>query len=115
MNVGFIQLQGLLLHHSDAHLHTRLAQMIKTAAGNFRVWVFDGSDHAFDARLNQRVGAGRGAALMSVRLKRDVGSSATCFLSRSFERNRFGMLDFIVEIKPLTDYVSGGVDNDGAD
>ena len=56
-----------------------------------RVAVLDGADHAGDAGGDQRLGAGRGAAVMGAGLERDIGGGAARQLPGLGQRQGFGM------------------------
>src|ERR1051326_6883926 len=77
--------------------------MIKTAAGDFRIWIFDRCNYAFDACLNQRVSARCSAALVRVRFERYVRSSTARSFAGLLKRDRLRVFDLIVKIEPFAD------------
>src|SRR6185369_2249432 len=52
---------------------------------------------------------------MCMRFERNISGAAAGLLARLFKRNRFGMFDFVVDVKPLTHYVAVSVGDHGAD
>ena len=68
-----------------------------------------------NARRDQRVRAGRGAAVMGVGFEVDVERAAAGFAAGGFESEDFGVLDTSVGIRSRADDVALGVGNDRAD
>ena len=108
MDEGFVQLRGLARAYSDATstVTAGVVQAAESLAGNWRIGIFHGGDHARHARLHQRVGAGRRAALMRARLQRDVERRAARLLAGLFERENLGVLGLRVGVEPAADYLA---------
>jgi hypothetical protein len=77
----------------------RAAKMRQPFARDLRVRVFNGRYYALDSGLYESVRAGRRAAMMCVRLKRNVSSPAPCALARLFKLERIRVLDALVKIE----------------
>ena len=115
MNVRFVQLRSFTGHQTGANHDARFAQVSKAPARNLRIWIFSGRYHAPNSCFDQGLCAWRGAPLMSMRLERNVGSTAPRLFARQFEGQRLCMLNLIVNIKALTDDLSATVDDNRAD
>src|SRR5438105_202026 len=72
MDVCFIQSRRFVSQQTCADFNAGLAQMRKAATGDFRIGIFYRRDETFDSDFDQSVSARRGAAMMSMRLKRNV-------------------------------------------
>ena len=77
----------------DAALYhdTRCAQHVSAFAINARVGVRDGHDHPFDARVDQRLCAGRCLPVVGAGFQRDIGRGPACCRSRPRQCFGFGM------------------------
>src|SRR4051794_23215102 len=85
----FVQAPRFLYEASDFYLHPGGAELLESPAAYFRIGIGHGGNYAMDARLDQRVRAGRGASLMSMRFEIDVERSAArlrtcCFQGEDF-------------------------------
>ena len=65
--------------------------------------------------LYQSVGARRRAAMMRVRLKRDVSGCAARTPASRFERQSFGVLQMLVKIKTFANNLARRVNNHATD
>src|SRR5260370_13330862 len=88
--------------------------MRKATSRDFRIRIFDRRDDAFDSRFDQRVSAGRSAALMRMWLKRNICGSSASLFDRSLERQSFSVLNLIVKIVTFAYDFSFVVDYDSA-
>ena len=70
---------------------TRRAQALETASVDLRIRVADGAHDARDTRRDERIGAGRLAAVMAAGLERDVGGGALDRLHAGVEREALGV------------------------
>jgi hypothetical protein len=89
--------------------------MSKTTARHFRIWIFDGSYETFDSGFDQSFGARLCAALVRVRLERNISRSPACAFACLLERSGFGVLDLIEEVKALADNFTHRINNHRAD
>src|SRR5438132_10045399 len=111
MNVRFVQLRSFTGHQTGANHDARFAQVSKAPARNLRIWIFNGRYHAPNSCFDQGLCAWRGAPLMSMRLERNVDSTATSFFPRQLECQRLCMLNSIVNIEALANSFSGCIDD----
>ena len=84
-------------------VNTRRLQAGDALSGNERVGVAAGDDDAGDASGNQRVGTGRGAALMRAGFEADVGGGATGGGARFAQGVRFGVRLTGADVKAFAD------------
>ena len=85
------------------NVNARRLQAGDALSGNERVGVAAGDDDAGDTGGNQRVGTGRGAALMRAGFEADVGGSATCSGARFAQGVRFGVRLTGADVKAFAD------------
>src|SRR5438105_6151346 len=95
VNVSFVQLHGFIGQHSRANFDSRLAKMCKAAAGNLWVRIFDRRGHSFDSSFDQRIGAGRRTAVMSVRFTRDISKGVSRAFPGLLQCEGLGMLHLL--------------------
>lgn len=91
---------------SGNDLDACIAQSLETFAGNVRVRIFDRAHYAHYTGIDQRVRARRRAALMVVRLERNVGSSAFRPVTSLFESDRLGMDHSVVGVRSFPNHVT---------
>src|SRR5437870_8677939 len=111
MDVRFIQLRSFTSHQAGANHDARFAQVSKAPARNLRIWIFNGRYYAPNSCFDQGLCARRGAPLMSMRLERNVDSTATRFFARQFECQRLCMLNLIVNIEAFANNFSVRIDD----
>src|SRR5579862_8745529 len=101
---GFIQAASLLFQATDLNLYTGRAELFESLPADFRIRIGHGRDHATYSGRDERIRAGRRAALMSVGLKVDIERGSTSFRTGRFEGKNFGMLHAVVGVGSGSDY-----------
>ena len=76
VQIFFIQLPRLARQQAYSHVNARGTQMGKTFAAHFWIWIFNGRYDSTDAGIYQGVSARWRAAVMRMRLKRDISGCA---------------------------------------
>ncbi len=99
-----VKCQRLFLEQAHRHLDASIAQQGNSPAGDLRVGVLHGHHHPRHAGLDQRQGAGTGAALVGAGLQGHVGSGAAGGVSRHAQRVDLGMRLTGPLVPALTDY-----------
>jgi hypothetical protein len=116
---AFVEAAGFSLAGSDRDFDFRGVERFKAAAGNGGVGVDGCGDDTAEARLNERVGAGRRAAGDVAGLEGDVGSATVdavaCVRCRLAEGDDLGVIEEIVLVPALSDDLAGAIENDAAD
>ena len=77
------------------------SQMVETLSRDFWIGIFNWCDYASNARVDERVGARRRAAVVRMRLERNVGCRASRAAAGLLKRVSFGVLEFLVNDKIL--------------
>ena len=95
-------------------VNTRRLQVGDALSGNERVGVAAGDDDAGDASGNQRVGTGRGAALMRAGFKADIGGGAASLFACLPQGMYFGVRLARADVKAFADDLAA-FDDDAAD
>src|SRR6266446_3418349 len=99
VQILFIQLPRFASQQAYGHVNARGPQMRKAFARHFWIWIFNGRYDSTDAGIYQGVSAGRRAAVMCMRLKRDISGCATRALAGLFERVRFSVCQVFINVK----------------
>ena len=86
-----IEFARFAFQQAGLHLDPGQRKQLQAAPGHLRVRVAHRGDHACDAGIDQRVGAGRCAAMMAARLQRDIGGGALCPRAGGTQGVHFGV------------------------
>src|SRR5579872_334647 len=70
---------------------SRSTQMLEAAAGNGRIRILHGCDHALDACQNQRIGAWSRASLVATRLEVYVERRAACSVTLRYRAHMLSL------------------------
>ena len=98
---GFVEVAGLLFEDAESDVDVGRTEAGDALAADTGVWVLRGDDAAGDSGFDERVGAGRGAAMVTAGFERDVGrctlsgdSSGGCLL----EGGDLGVIEVCVDV-----------------
>src|SRR5437879_543618 len=106
VNESLVQFPGLLSELTgDFYLYSGCAQLAKALAGNQRIWILHGRNHAPHARSNERVDAGPGTSFVSTRLQIDVEHCIASLRTRLLKRMNFCVLKILVPVKSAAYHV----------
>jgi hypothetical protein len=99
VNIFFVEARSFARKKAGLDFQSGATKMREASTGDLRVRVFYGRDYALYSCFYQGVSARGSAAMMSVRLKRNISGAAARTLSSFFERYRFGVLQSFIKIK----------------
>jgi hypothetical protein len=115
---AFVEAAGFGLTYSYSRFQARPTQVVKAVTGDRDVGIDGGGDHAAQARVNQRLGAGAGAAGVVAGLKGNVGGAAaqslTGVLLGDFEGCNFGVIPQVVLVPAFASYLSRAIEENAA-
>src|SRR5262245_20896261 len=95
----FLVLSSCFIRENSCNdLDARVSQSLKALPGHDRVGIFYRTNDALYPGIDQRLGAGRRAAAVMMRLERNVGSAAFCAFAGVFKCDLLGMDDVVVDI-----------------
>lgn len=94
---------GFVCKDACDDLDTDGAEPFKTTSRDQRIGILDRANNPCNARIYQSVGARRRAALMVVRLERDISSTALRTPTGLLKRDDLGVCYVIVNVCALTD------------
>ena len=100
---GFIQSVRVFLEDAGLGLNARGVEALDAATGDFRIRILHCGDNSREARGDDGVGAGAGAAFVAAGLETDVQRRAARFFARGLERNDFGMIAPVVLMKAFAE------------
>src|SRR5580698_4379225 len=103
---SFIQLLSFALTQSNFNFHSSRPKQLESAARNFRIGIAHGCDDSSNARLNQSLRTGRSSSMMRAWLKINVERRPARIPSSGFQRDYFGVFDFLISVKTFADYAS---------
>ncbi|MNV10770.1 hypothetical protein D3C71_1013100 [compost metagenome] len=86
-----IELARLAFQHAAFGDDAGLFQALQSATGDFRIRVLHRRDHPRHTGIDQRIGAGRCAAMVAARLKRHISSGTASLIARRAQGVDFGM------------------------
>jgi CDP-glycerol glycerophosphotransferase (TagB/SpsB family) len=115
VQILFIQLFRLASQQANRNFHALRSQVSKTSSCDERVWILKRRYDACDAGPNQRRTARRSAAVMRVRLERNVSSRPLRARAGLVKRITFRVLQLFVKVIALAYNFSLGAGDYTAD
>ena len=91
LNKTGVQRPRLGFQQPAIHDHAGIPQLLQTLAGHLRVRIGHRRHHPADAGVEQRVGAGRGAAVMATRFQGHIGGGAARPVAGRFQGDHLGV------------------------
>lgn len=101
-----VEVVAALLAHPGLHLDAVLPQKFKSFARHQRVWVIGAHHHAGNARVQNGLGAGRLAALMTAGLQCDIEGCSGGRTGTVFQRLPLRVEFSVPGVPPLSDDLS---------
>jgi len=96
---GFVESLRFRLRHAGDDFDAGRAELAKTLAGDGRIGIAHGRDHALHAGLHEGAGAGPGASPMAARFEVDEERGAARRAEGGFQRDDFRMADAVIGVK----------------
>ena len=103
---GLVQATCGRFFHADGERHSGSLQSIETASADLRIWITHRRNYSRDACLDERVGTGWSAAMMTTGFQGDIASGAARCRARLLQRNNFGVVLVGVGMKAFADDVA---------
>ena len=101
--------------NANRHRDSGAAQMLKSLAGDDRVWIAHRADHSRNSRGDDGARARSGTPGVAAGLERDVQRRALRALAGLAQRDNFGVVPSFVNVKALADHPAGFHDHGSDD